>query len=73
MDSTCRYNYIEENNCAIINTDLYQAIVDLTRLDNKEYQKMRENACNVAQCFDYKTLADKLEKIIIQYKGEFRK
>lgn len=73
MDSTCRYNYIEENNCAIINTDLYQAIVDLTRLDNNEYQKMRENASNAAQCFDYKTLADKLEKIIIQYKGEFRK
>lgn len=64
MNSTCRYNYMEENDCAVINSDLYQSVLNLLNMNKIEYTKFKKNARNAAYKFDYRMLTDKLEGII---------
>ena len=73
MDSTCKYNYIEESGCAVINSDIYQSILDLMNMNEYEYKEKGDNAINMAHEFDYKVLTDKLEKIINQCIGGYIK
>lgn len=72
MNSTCKYNYIEENNCAVINADIYQSILELLNMSKIEYAKFEHNARNAAHKFDYKVLTDKLESIITQCIGGYQ-
>ena len=64
MNSTCKYNYMEENDCAVINSDLYQSVLNLLNMNEIEYTKFKKNARNAAYKFDYRMLTDKLEGII---------
>lgn len=72
MNSTCRYNYMEENDCAVINSDLHQSVLNLLNMNKTEYIKFEKNARNAAHKFDYKVLTNKLESIITQCLGGYK-
>ena len=72
MNSTCRYNYMEENDCAVVNSNIYQSILGLLYMNKIEYTKFEKNARNAAHEFDYKVLTNKVESIITQCIGGYK-
>lgn len=67
----CGYDIIEEYNCGITVKGgsaeiLAEGILKFYNMPNKEYDGYCNNALKAAQDFDFKILADKLEKVILE-------
>lgn len=67
----CGYDMLEEYKCGLTvkggsPEDLAEGILEFYNMTQNQYDEYCQNALNAARIFDFKVLADKLEKVILE-------